>query len=76
MRVKPEVVVQILLPNDVILIIRVPDHRAKFGDDRLRIVDARVVTDGHSDTRTHILLVLYLLHAIHCIVKQCGRKKT
>ena len=60
----------ILLPNELVLTILVPKHRAKFGDDRLRIADARVVTDGHThtDTRTHILLVLYLLHAIHCIV--------
>ena len=50
------------MPNEFVLTILVPNHHAKFGDDRLRIADARVVTDGH-----HILLVLYLLHAIYCI---------
>ena len=47
----------ILMPNELLLTILVPKHRAKFGDDRLRIADARVVTDGHTtqtDRRTHI----------------------
>ena len=37
----------ILMPNELVLTILVPNHHAKFGDDRLRIADARVVTDGH-----------------------------
>ena len=41
----------ILMPNELVLTILVPNHRAKFGDDRLRIADARVVTDGQTDTR-------------------------
>ena len=57
------------MPNELVLTILVPNHHAKFGDDRLRIADARVVTDGHRHTRTHILLVYispacYTLHSI------------
>ena len=43
----------ILMPNELVLTILVPNHRAKFGDDRLRIADARVVTDGQTHTQTH-----------------------
>ena len=39
----------ILMPNELVLTILVPNHRAKFGDDRLRIADARVVRDGQTD---------------------------
>ena len=42
----------ILLPNELVLTILVPNHHAKFGDDRLRIADARVVTDGQTDRHT------------------------
>ena len=67
MRVKPEVVVRFYCPTNLSSNL-VPNHHAKFGDDRLRIADARVVTDGHTHrTWTCILLVLYLLHAMHCI---------
>ena len=40
------------MPNELVLTILVPKHRAKFGDDRLRIADARVVTDGQTDRHT------------------------
>ena len=43
----------ILMPNELVLTILVPNHHAKFGDDRLRIADARVVTDGHTQTHGH-----------------------
>ena len=59
----------ILLPNELVFTILVLNHSAKLGDDRLRIADATVVTYGRqTHTWTHILLVLYLLHAIHCTV--------
>ena len=40
----------ILTPNELVLTIRVSNDHAKFGDDRLRIADARVVTDGQTGT--------------------------
>jgi hypothetical protein len=58
----------ILLPDELLLTILVQKQSAKFGDYRLRIGDARVVKDGHTDRCTHILLVSYFMHAIHCIV--------
>ena len=42
----------ILTPNELVLTIRVSNHHAKFGDDRVRIADARVVTDGHTHGHT------------------------
>ena len=44
----------ILLPNEFVLTILVPKHRAKFGDDRLRILRMLVTTDGHTYTQTHV----------------------
>ena len=54
MRVKPEVVVRFCCPTKLVLTILVPNHRAKFGDDRLRIADARVVTDGHTHPHPYV----------------------
>ena len=47
MRVIPEVVVWSYCQKKLIVTILIPNHRANFGDDRLRIADAIVVTDGH-----------------------------
>ena len=60
----------ILMPNELVHTILVPVlYHAKFGDDRLRTADARVVTDGHTHRHTDIhLLVLCPRHGIHCIV--------
>ena len=57
------------MPNELVLTILVPNHRAKFGDDRLRIADARVVTDGQThSTDTHFASIIspacYTLHSI------------
>ena len=66
----------ILMPNELVLTILVPKHRAKFGDDRLRIADARVVTDGHTDrqTDTHFASIIspacYTLHSIAMLEKK------
>ena len=65
----------ILMPNELFLTILVPNHHAKFGDDRLRIADARVVTDGQTDTHTdtHFASIIspacYTLHSIAMLEK-------
>ena len=62
---------QISLPNELVLTILVPDHRAQFGDDRSRIADARVVTDGQTDGptdgHTFVNIISPACYALHSI---------
>ena len=50
-----------LTPNEFVLMARVPNDRAKFGDNRLKIADARVVTTGRTVRTVH---ACYTLHSV------------
>jgi hypothetical protein len=70
----------ILLPNELVLTILVSNHHAKFGDDRLSIADARVMTDRQTHRQTHghtfaniIAPACYTLHSIAMRDKKCSQ---